>query len=348
MAKQTVTSEALKTLKGDIKTGDYKPCYIFWGQETYLLQYYLAQVRNKLVDSLTEEFNYHRFSSETFSVSDLIESVEALPMMAERSMVQVDDVDIFKLNDADRERLIALLNDLPDYCCLIFTYVTAEYKPDKRLKKLYDAVTKHISVVEFAKQSPQELTAWITRHFKHFGKTISPNLCRYLLDITDGTMASLLGEIDKVASFAADSEIRKTDIDSVVEPVLEAVVFEMTDRLGEGDYDGALAKLQTLFKMQQEAIPILAAIGTHMRRLSAARILMDSGKTSDELMRVCGMSDYAARKTMGAARNFRTRFCAKAAKLIVDTDYKLKTSYDEPERLLELLILQLAREARND
>jgi len=32
---------------------------------------------------------------------------------------------------------------------------------------------------------------------------------------------------------------------------------------------------------------------------------------------------------------------------VLETDYKMKTSFDDNERLLELLILQLAREARN-
>ena len=31
----------------------------------------------------------------------------------------------------------------------------------------------------------------------------------------------------------------------------------------------------------------------------------------------------------------------------METDYKMKTSFDEQERLLELLILELAQEARN-
>ena len=31
---------------------------------------------------------------------------------------------------------------------------------------------------------------------------------------------------------------------------------------------------------------------------------------------------------------------------ILETDYKIKTSFDDPERLLELLILELAQEAR--
>ena len=33
--------------------------------------------------------------------------------------------------------------------------------------------------------------------------------------------------------------------------------------------------------------------------------------------------------------------------LVMETDRKLKTSFDDPQRLLEMLILQMAQEARN-
>jgi DNA polymerase-3 subunit delta len=129
--------------------------------------------------------------------------------------------------------------------------------------------------------------------------------------------------------------------------VLDAVVFQMTDLLSKGNYAAALDKLQTLLKMQQEPLAILGAVGSHFRRLSAARVLLDNGRSSAELMKLCGLGDYPARKTMDAARNISAPFCAKAAKLVVETDYKMKTSFDDNERLLEFLILQLAQEARN-
>ena len=50
---------------------------------------------------------------------------------------------------------------------------------------------------------------------------------------------------------------------------------------------------------------------------------------------------------MAAARRFTPEFCRRAAALVLETDYKIKTSYDDPERLLELLLLQLAQEGRN-
>ena len=64
-------------------------------------------------------------------------------------------------------------------------------------------------------------------------------------------------------------------------------------------------------------------------------------------MRLCAMGDYPARKTMSSAGKFSSRFYAKAAQLVMETDYQMKTSFDDQERLLELLILQLAQEARN-
>lgn len=50
---------------------------------------------------------------------------------------------------------------------------------------------------------------------------------------------------------------------------------------------------------------------------------------------------------MDAARRYSPEYCAKAAELVLETDYKMKTSFDDQQRLLELLVLQLAQEARN-
>ena len=124
-------------------------------------------------------------------------------------------------------------------------------------------------------------------------------------------------------------------------------MFQMTDLLSAGRYDQALLKLQQLLKMQQEPLAILGAVGGHFRRIAAARTLLDHGRNASELQKLCGIPDYPARKTMDAARRFRPEFCRKAAQLVLETDYRIKTSYDDSERLLEFLILQLAQEARN-
>ena len=346
MAKMKLEQNNLQLLKNQIKNKDFGRLYIFHGEESFLLHHYLDRMKNHLVDDLTESFNFHRYNNENFELQQFVDSVEGFPMMAESTFVLVDEVDIFKLPEADRTKLTEVFSDIPDWCTVAFTYETVVWKPDKRQKKLWDAISSQGLIVEFEKQNQRDLIAWVSKHFLNQGKRISNDLCAYLIDITGGTMTALAGEIRKIVSYSGAEEIKKSDIDAVTEPVLDAVVFQMTDLLGEGRYSQALEKLQQLLKMQQEPLAILGGIGGHFRRISAARTLLDHGKTSADLAKLCGLQDYAARKSMDAARKFRPEFCAKAAELVLETDRKIKTSFDDPDRLLELLILQLAQEAR--
>ncbi len=347
MAKRMEAPNGLQTLKADLKQKSPGRLYFFHGEETFLLHHYLGQLRKLLLDSLTESFNFHRLNQETFDMRVFADAVENLPMMAEHTLVQVDDIDLFKLSEGDRTKMIDVLTDIPDYCTVVFTFITTPWKPDKRLKKLWEAIEKNGTIVEFAKQDQRDLAAWVTRHFAAREKRISTDLCLYLIDITGGTMTALSGEIDKICAYSGAVEIKKSDIDAVTEPVLDAVVFQMTDMLSAGRYGDALGKLQQLLKMQQEPLAILGAVGSHFRRIGAARTLLDHGKTAYDLQKLCGIPDYPARKTMDAARRFSPAFCKRAAELVLETDYRMKTSFDDNERLMEMLLLTLSQEARN-
>ncbi len=348
MAKETAQPDSLQVLKDEIRRAEPARLYFFYGEEMFLLQHYLKQLHKTIVDPVTESFNSHKLTVETFDTRAFADCVESLPVMAERTMVVVDEIDIFKQNEADREQIIDIISDIPDYCTVVFTYNTTPFKPDKRLKKLWEAVSKYGTQVEFQKQSGRDLINWISRHFAAAGKKISPDLCLYLIELTGGTMTALSGEISKISAYSGADVICKQDIDAVVEPVLDAVVFQMTDMLGAGECGKALQKLQQLFKMQEEPINLLGAIGAHFRRLSTARTLADNGKTAVELMNLTGLKDYPARKTMAAANRFSAAFYAKAAELVLESDMMLKTSFDDADRILEVLILRLSQEAKND
>lgn len=345
--KESGSDSALQALKKDLREKTLGNCYIFYGEETFLKGHYLDQIYRQRIDELTESFNYRKLTAENFTMQELIDGVEAVPMMAEYTLTVVDDVDIWKLGEDDRTRLSELLLDLPEYCTLIFTFETVPWKLDGRYKKLSDAVKKAAAIVEFPKQEARDLLPWIARHFAAEKKRIAPNLCSYLLEITDGTMTTLAGEISKVCAFSGSAEITKSDIDAVVEPALDAIIYEISEQLTAGETGKALIKLEQVLKMQEEPISILGSIGAHFRKLSTARVLQDSGRPYTELMSLYRMGDWAARKTMQSAGRFSPRFLKAVAELIVETDRKMKTSTDDPKRLLEVLLLEVSREARN-
>lgn len=335
-------SDSFQILKDQMKAKQYEKLYFFTGEETYLLHYYLQEIKKKLIDDLTESFNYHLFNAETFDLREFISATQNYPMMSERTLTVVDDVDIFAMDSEKKEHLSEALRDIPDYCTVIFLFQTVALKQEKKCQALADTIKTCALQVEFAKQDEHHLIAWICKHFATDHKRISNDLCQYLIEITGGTMNALLGEIDKITAYSESDEICKADIDAVVEPVLDAVVFQMTESLTQRDYAGALQKLQTLLKMQQEPLSILGAVGTHFRRLSSAVILRRSGKGVRELMDLCGIQEYPAKKIVAAATRLSDDYCSRALTAIMETDFRIKTSYDDPQRLLEKLLLELA------
>lgn len=338
-------------LKQEMKSEQYGRLYLFYGEEHYLRDHYLQMLRDKLLTGPAQEFNYHRFTPENMDMQSLADAVDALPMMAQCSLVQVDDYDLGKISESDREKLISVLSDIPDYCTIVFVFDTVPFKVDGRQKKLKEVIDTGLAV-EFACQGQRELNAWIRRRFRSHDKEIDDRLCEHLTFLTGGTMTALAAEIEKIAAFASGSVITAQDIATVVIPVLDAEVFDLTGAVADGDYEKALVKLRTLIQMQEEPIPLLAAIGNQMRRLLYARTAMNAGKgeagVAELLKASMGRAPHAfvLQKTMTTARRLSDRFCARAVELCMEADIKLKSYSGDDQRVLELLLLNLAQEVR--
>lgn len=262
----------LVKLKESLASGELGTAYIFHGEESYLREFYLSEMKNQLVAGF-ESFNYHRLEGKGLTVQALTETAEALPMMAQRTMVQVVDWDLYKLGEEQRNALAALLEDFPPYCCLVIVYDQIEYKPNKTYKKLYAALDKHVQAVKFEEQSQNEILKWVSRRFKAAGHTIDAPTAEHLLFTCGCLMNGLIPEIGKIAAYAKGERVTKADIDAVAAPVLEAQVFEMTGAVSKGNFDRAAEVLGTLLKLQEEPIMLLALIGKELRKLHTLSLI---------------------------------------------------------------------------
>lgn len=335
--------DSYQKLKNDLAGGTLGQIYVFHGEETYLREYYLGEVKKKLVPSGFEEFNYHRMDGKTLTMQALAEAVEALPMLSERTLVVVTDLDIFKMGEDQRERFLELLEDFPPYCCLIFVYDLIFYKPNKTMKKLCRAVEEHVQVVEFPAQGTADLLNWIGRRFKALGKEIDKQTAEHLIFTCGGLMTGLVPEIEKIGAYAKGKRVTIDDINAVADPVLSARVFDMTNAITANQYDRAAAILGDLLKGQEEPIMILAAIGKEIRKIYTARIAIDNGKDRYWLMELWGMrSDYPARLLMNVAGKTTAAWCDDAVKMCQKLDRRMKSEKGiDSEGELKLLLTQL-------
>ena len=102
--KASKADESFQKLKADLSAGTVGNAYIFYGEESYLREYYLGELRKKLVPAGFEEFNYHALEGKDTTVQALGEMAEAMPMLSERTLLTVTDMDLFKLPEEQREQ----------------------------------------------------------------------------------------------------------------------------------------------------------------------------------------------------------------------------------------------------
>ncbi len=346
MAKNDSRSRSggYEALRAAIKAGVPANLYIFYGEERYLLQTMARQLKELLIPGGFEEFNYHRLTGKGLTVQELAETAEAMPMMAEHTLITVTDMDIFKLDESQRTALIDLLGDFPPYCTLVFLYEQVPYKRDGKMKKLCAALNEYVQEVEFVQQERSDLLKWLKRRFAATGHDIDQTAADHLLFTCGSLMRGLIPEVEKIAAYAGHERITVADIDAVAEPVLDARIFDMTNAVTARNYDRAAAILADLLRMQTEPIAILAALGKELRRLYTARLALDGGKDRVWLKELWSMSsDYPAKLLLQAAKNVDHDWCRQAVKRSQTLDRRMKSQRNmDSEGELKLFLMELA------
>lgn len=331
-----------KRLKSDLSSNSIAKLYLFWGEEGYLREFYVDRIKKLLLPDGLEEFNYKRFEGSKIDLENVREAIDALPVFSGRTIVEVRDFDIYKCATDKKNAVEAIIRDIPDYCCLFFVYTSPEFKPDGRTK--LHTLIKDIGVVtEFKKQEQSDLINWIRRRFAALDKDIERREAEFLIFYCGGLMTGLISEIEKIGAYAKGRQIKQSDIETVGSPVMDAVVFKLTDALARKDYEESARILGDLLAMRESPIMILAVVGRQARQLLTARLALNRGIGTDYIQKLWSMkSSYPAKLLIDSAKRLSTSWCREAVCLCADTDLKMKSTGIDGEILIKELFIRLA------
>ena len=342
--------------------------YVFHGEETWLRDFYLDELRKLLVPETFAAFNYHRLDGAALDMRELSETAEAMPMMADRTLIIVTDYDMSRLSDGQREALCAFLSDVPEWCCVAFHYDAVPYRLTRQkdadpedadasetkqaaptakksasasLKKAIDA---YAQVLDFQPLGQPELLDWVAAQFRERGKSIDRRTAEYLVFTCGNLMEGLLQEIGKISDYVSGGTVTRRDVDAIADPVLSRQAFDLSNAVSAGNYDAAAAILGDLIKMQTVPYMISGALGKELRRLYTARLALDYGRGQDWLMDIWNMkSGYPAKLALSAARRTTTAWCAWAARECETLDRRMKSERGvDPVAELKFLLVRLS------
>ena len=200
--------------------------YLIYGEEAYLKKTYVDKIVSKTVDPAFEDFNFHTFDGKECTLSEVYESAEAVPMMAETKCVLIKDFPLDTLDENGFEQLERVVRENPDDCALVFSIIAYEPKGAKWTKavKLFE---KYGFAVKLDKKTTIELVKLLESGAKKRGKPFSSGVASYLISCVGSDLNTLLNEMEKVCAYAQGDEVLKSDVDAVCIKSLDARVFDM-------------------------------------------------------------------------------------------------------------------------
>lgn len=338
-------NRAFQKLKQDLADGNPASLYVFYGEEDYLRQYYLKELR-RICGGAFDAFDTVLLDGEQVNVDALRDAVDSIPLGSARKLVILRDYKAWQPTGGMKDFLPDLLASLPEYLCLVIDCESVEFKPDKRLAA-YKALEKYGQLVEFRQASGADLIPWIKRRFQALGKIIETRECDYLLFLCGASMTNLAGECEKIAAGTRRDTIRREDVEALASRVLEADVFALTDCLLQGNYAKGLALLRDLFDMKNEPVAVLAAMSRQLQRLYGARLALEQGKGEGYVAELFGFrSAYPAKLLLQSARRCEIGALRRVQALCLETDLSLKSNLPDPERTVELFLMRVAQEVR--
>jgi DNA polymerase-3 subunit delta len=109
------------------------------------------------------------------------------------------------------------------------------------------------------------------------GKTIEPDALALLLERVGSNLWALSNQLQQLISFVgSESTIHREHVEIVSQPVREEALYELTGTATSGECARALAHLSRLVDQGYHGLQILAALTNEVRRLVAARDLIDT------------------------------------------------------------------------
>ncbi len=305
-----------RQLNEDVASGDFKPCYLIYGDEAYLR----LQNRDKLVKALggsANSMNFNKYEGDNISPTEVIDMAETMPFLSDRRVILVENSGFFK----------AGCSELADYLkapseTTLFIFVEKEV--DKR-KDIYKALSKIGFEMECSAQDEELLKKWIRSRVASEGKDISPRAQAVLIDRVGTDMSNIATEIEKLICYCIDrNAITEEDIDAVCANYLTGRIFAMTDAISSQDQTKAMELYYDLLALKEPPAKILALITRQFNIMLQIKEMTDNRRSSAEIASALKIAPFLVGKYQGWARKYSFEQLRGALELCASNDEAVK------------------------
>jgi DNA polymerase III subunit delta len=346
-------AQTLDAFLRSLPKGDLAPAYYLHGPEDLLKDEALRALLDRVLDPALRDFNLDQRGAGQLDADALFALCTTLPMMGERRVVVLREIEALKRKAKVRAALLDYLaRPAPDTILMLIQGANEENE-DKEIARA--AVTVACDPL------PEErVLKWLERRAKGLGLTLPEDAARHLVRAVGGELASLAAELDKLAALPPGEPLTVERVGDLVGVRHGETVFDWRDAVMEDRAGPAVRLIGPLLDQPgNSGVKLAAVLGTTLVGVGIVRSYMDQrlrGRALDDAVfraiqrcRVFGLLSWSEEKTRWIrwAPRWPADRVTGALRAVLAADTALKgTTISDERGILTDLVLRMATSAK--
>ena len=341
-------AQSVDTLLRSLNKGELAPVYYFHGPEDVLKDEAVRIILDKALEPSLRDFNFDQRSAAQLDAEEVYALCNTLPMMADRRVVLLRDVEGWKRKTKGRTEFLKYLERPSAETVVIMVQGSGEEAEDKELAAAAYAV-------RFDPLPAERVSKWLLNQANKLGVTLEPDAADHLIRSVGSDLSALASEMSKLSSLPSGQPVTSKQIGELVGVRHGETLWDWREALLNGDTGRAATLLPAVLAQSGvSGVKLVTALGTALVGLGIARAHYDRGMRGRALeaavmksllsVRPFGLLGYkeeASRWSRWATDWPRPRIYA-ALRVARDTDEALKNTTVSDERgLMTDLVLRI-------
>lgn len=327
---------------------DAPAVYILHGDDEFGMAEFIAAIEKKMGDPAIAGLNITRLEGKSTALKELVAATHAMPFLADRRLVVLDDPLGSLKSHADREQFKEVLGKTPGTTALVLVIPRPLLDRRDRRKKKKHWLEKWVVeqggrayIREYSGLRGPQMVRWIQSKAAEVGGEIEYQAAGLLASYVQDDPRLAYQEIEKLLAYVNYRRpVQVDDVERLTPDGAQGDVFAMVDALGNRNGQLALQMLHRLLEVD-EPLRLYGMVVRQFRLLLLTRELLDGGHQEAEIAPALKLHPFVARKLVPQCRNFDLPTLEAIYHKLLEIDESIKTGGAEADVAMDSLFVSL-------
>jgi DNA polymerase III subunit delta len=257
--------------------GELSPVYYLYGPEDVLKDEALRSILDRALDPAMRDFNLDQRSAGQLDPEQLHALCNTLPMMADRRVVVIREVEIWRRKSKARSEFLRYLERPSPQTVVVLIQGSGEEDEDKEL-------ARGSYTVRLDSLPADRAAKWLLRRAGSLGVNLEPAAAEHLVYSVGPELGALSSELAKLASLPEDQPLTPDQVGELIGVRRGETQWDWRNAVLEDQSGRAVSLLASILDQSgMSGVKLVTLLGTTFIGLGVSRRLYDKGQRGRNL-----------------------------------------------------------------